>query len=70
MEVSTPMIDKNHTGAYPERLEIRFPPGTLAAVDTLAKRKHTKKQDIFRQLVVAGLEAAGVNLDQYSETAP
>jgi hypothetical protein len=56
------MIDGKYTGAFPERMEVRYPPGTLDAVDTLAKRRHTKRQYILRELVVEGLQARGFML--------
>jgi hypothetical protein len=48
---------------FPERTEVRFPPGFLAICEAIARRKHTKRSEVIRQLLIAGLEVEGISLN-------
>ena len=50
----------NHS--FPERIEVKAPRGTRAAVSNLARRKHSKPAEIIRQFVLRGLAQEGVSL--------
>ena len=54
--------DHGGSGQFPESMQIRGPRGLIAAVRTLARRKHSTQSETVRQLVIRGLEAEGVTL--------
>jgi hypothetical protein len=59
---STAFTEAEHNGHFPERTEVRFPRGFLAVCEAIARRKHTKRSEVIRQLLIAGLEAEGITL--------